>query len=189
MIDDARRFIRTSNKKYDLVLLDLVSGEVQPAHVFTQEGLRELRDILADDALVIVNFQGKFDMDQPELSLGPRSVLKTFASLGYDMFVSQRSDGEEQGRSSDLLIYGTPGGLDFKTALQQKLPYDDLFPFEEFTGGNFTPVPSISLQDALVLTDDKPNLELLNAPTILQWRTNKLEFVTVMLDKGLTIYQ
>jgi predicted membrane-bound spermidine synthase len=189
MIDDARRFIRTTNEKYDLVLLDLVSGEVQPAHVFTQEGLRELRDILTDDALVIVNFQGKFDMDQPELSLGPRSVLKTFASLGYDMFVSQRSDGEEQGRSSDLLIYGTPGGLDFKTALQQKLPYDDLFPFEEFTGDNFTPVPSISLQDALVLTDDKPKLELLNAPIILDWRKNKMKFtVEGMLEKGLPIY-
>jgi hypothetical protein len=63
-------------------------------------------------------------------------------------------------------------------------------PFEEFTGEDFTPVPIVNLQDALVLTDDKPNLELLNAPTILDWRKNKIKFtVEGLLDKGLPIYQ
>ncbi|WP_367392858.1 spermidine synthase [Lewinella sp. LCG006] len=189
VIDDARHFVNETTEKYDLVIFDLVSGEVQPWHVFTEEGLQDVREVLAEDALVIVNFQGLFDMENPELSRGPRSVLKTFQSVNYDMFISQR---EEDGTdlSSDLLMYGTPsGGLDFETALQQKLRYDDLFPFEEYTGDDFTPVPDVQLQDALVLTDDKPNLELLNAPTILDWRKNKMKFtVEGMLKKGLPIY-
>jgi hypothetical protein len=51
--------------------------------------------------------------------------------------------------------------------------YNALFPVEKFTGAHFAPVDEIQLQDALVLTDDKPNLELLNAPTILDWRKTK----------------
>lgn len=188
VIDDARHFMNEANEKYDLIILDLVSGEVQPWHVFTQEGLREMRDVLKDDALVIVNFQGLFDIDEPELSLGPRSVIKTLQSVGYEMFISQPIEGE-QGLADDLLMYGSPGGLDFGQALQQKLRYDDLFPFEEFTGEGFAPVPNLDLQGALVLTDDKPKLELLNAPTILQWRKNKMKFTQEgMLDKGLPIY-
>lgn len=188
VIDDARHFMNKTTEKYDLIILDLVSGEVQPWHVFTQEGLREMRTVLKDDALVIVNFQGLFDIDEPRLSLGPRSVIKTLESVGYQMFINQPEEGE-QGLADDLLMYGSPGGLDFGQALQQKLRYDDLFPFEEFTGEDFTPVPNIDLQDAMVLTDDKPKLELLNGPTILQWRKNKMKFTQEgMLDKGLPIY-
>lgn len=191
VIDDARHFVNETTEKYDLVIFDLVSGEVQPWHVFTEEGLQDVRAVLAEDALVIVNFQGLFDMENPELSRGPRSVLKTFQSVNFDMFISQREDDDESGLSSDLLMYGTPtGGLDFQVALQQKLRYDDLFPFEEYTGDDFTPVPDVQLQDALVLTDDKPNLELLNAPTILDWRKNKMKFtVEGILKKGLPLYE
>lgn len=188
VIDDARRFINETTEKYDLIIFDLVSGEVQPWHIFTQEGLQSARNVLTEDALVIVNFQGLFDLEDPRLSLGPRSVLKTFESIGYRMFVNTPVEGE-QGLADDLLMYGTPGGLDLEEALQQKLRYDDLFPFEDFTGADFSPVSNISLQDALVLTDDKPKLELLNIPTILQWRKNKMKFtVEGMLNKGLPLY-
>lgn len=189
VIDDARHFIRNTNEKYDLVILDLVNGEVQPSHVFTQEGLEELKTVLKEDALVIVNFQGRFDMEDPALSLGPRSVFKTFESVGYQMVINQPSEGE-QGLADDLLMYGSPGDLNFEQAFRQKLRYDDLFPFEEFTGEDFSPVPNLALEDAQILTDDKPNLEVINAPTILQWRKNKMKFTKEgIIQKGLPIYQ
>lgn len=189
IIDDARRFIRETDEKYDVVILDLVNGEVQPSHVFTQEGLEELKTVLTDDALVIINFQGRFDMEVPEYSQGPRSVYKTFESVGYEMFINQPME-KEQGLADDLLIYGTPGKLDFGTAFQQKIRYNELFPFKEYTGADFTPVAQVDLLDAVILTDDKPNLEILNAPTILEWRKNKMMFtIDGMVNKGLPIYQ
>lgn len=189
VIDDARHFIRNTDQQYDLVVLDLLNGEVQPSHIFTQEGFAELRRVLKKDALVIVNFQGSFDLNNLTLSRAPRSVLKTFEAAGYNMFLNQPPNGDK-GLVDDLLLYGTPGGFDFEQAFRQKLRYDDLFPFEEFTGEDFVPVGEIPMEDAIVLTDDKPNLEVLNAPTILQWRKNKIKFTREgILQKGLPIYR
>ncbi|HLP93645.1 MAG TPA: fused MFS/spermidine synthase [Saprospiraceae bacterium] len=188
-IDDARHFIKNSTEKYDVVVLDLVNGEVQPSHVFTQEGLQELKQILQDDALVIVNFQGRFDMEKPELSIGPRSVYKTFEAIGYKMFVSKRDAEDEKNLSADLLMYGTPGKLQFDSSFQKELRYNAIFPFEKFTADNYQPVTGFKVDDAQVLTDDKPNLELLNAPTILDWRKNKMVFtMDGLLKKGLSIF-
>lgn len=188
-IDDARHFIKNATEKYDLVVLDLVNGEVQPSHVFTKEGLLELKQILQDDALVIVNFQGRFDMEKPELSVGPRSVFKTFEADGYKMFVSKRDAEDEKNLSADLLMYGTPGQLQFDSILQKELRYNTIFPFEKFTADNYQPVSGFKVDDAQVLTDDKPNLELLNAPTILDWRKNKMVFtMDELLKKGLSIF-
>lgn len=190
IIDDARHYIRNTNKKYDVIILDIVNGEVQPSHVFTQEGLSEVKSILQNDALVIVNFQGRFDMEKPELSLGPRSVFKTFESVGFKMFVATRDDQDKKkSASADLLMYGTPEGLDFETSLQGSFRHNALFPFREFSAKDYIPVSAYSLQDAHVMTDDKPNLELLNAPTVLDWRTNKMEYtINGLLKKGVPIY-
>jgi predicted membrane-bound spermidine synthase len=189
LIDDARHFIKNTPKKYDLVVLDIVNGEVQPSHVFTEEGLGELRKILEKDALVIVNFQGRFDMEVPALSVGPRSVFKTFESVGFSMFAGKRSAEDQKNVSADLLIYGTPGKLDFDAAFQKGFRYNDIFTVEKFTLEDFKAVTGFSLADAQIMTDDKPNLELLNAPTILDWRKNKIEYtVNGLLNKGLLIY-
>lgn len=189
VIDDARHFVRNSKSKYDIVVLDLVNGEVQPSHIFTQEGLKELRKVLNDDALVIINFQGRFDMEEPTLSIGPRSVFKTFESVGYKMFVGKREASDEKNASADLLMYGTPSSLDFKAAFQDSLRYNKIFTFEKFLAEDFNPIVGFNLADAQVMTDDQPNLELLNAPTILEWRKNKIKYtVDGLLKKGLPIY-
>jgi predicted membrane-bound spermidine synthase len=36
-IDDGRHFIRACEKKYDLVVIDVLNGEIQPHHMFTME--------------------------------------------------------------------------------------------------------------------------------------------------------
>jgi predicted membrane-bound spermidine synthase len=185
-IDDARHYIRNTDKKYDLVILDIVNGEVQPSHMFTQEGLGELKAALNKDALVIVNFQGQLDTEDPTLSIAPRSVIKTFESIGYKMF-AVRNDSKSI--SADLLIYGTPGTLNIKKALSQNLRYNALFPNGYFSAVDYDPVSAYELGDVEVMTDDKPNLELLNTPTVLNWRKNKIEYtVNGLIKKGVSIY-
>jgi len=156
-IDDARHYIRNTDKKYDVVILDIVNGEVQPSHMFTQEGLRELKAALNEDALVIVNFQGQLDTEDPRLSLAPRSVIKTFESIGYKMFAVKN---ESKSISADLLIYGTPGSLNIKEALSQNLRYNELLPNDSFSAADYAPITVYELGDVDVMTDDKPNLEL-----------------------------
>ncbi len=186
IIDDARHYIRNTAKKYDVVILDIVNGEVQPSHMFTQEGLRELKTALNDDALVIVNFQGQLDTEDPVLSLAPRSVIKTFESIGYKMFAVKN---ESKSISADLLIYGTPGSLNIKEALSQNLRYNELLPNDFFSAADYAPITGYELGDVDVMTDDKPNLELLNTPTVLNWRKNKIEYtVNGLIKKGVPIY-
>ncbi len=185
-IDDARHYIRNTAKKYDVVILDIVNGEVQPSHMFTREGLKELRTALNDDALVIVNFQGQLDTEDPILSLAPRSVIKTFESIGYKMFAVKN---ESKSISADLLMYGTPGSLNIKEALSQNLRYNELLQNDHFSAADYTPITAYELGDVEVMTDDKPNLELLNTPTVLNWRKNKIEYtVNGLIKKGVPIY-
>ncbi|MCP1385778.1 spermidine synthase [Runella salmonicolor] len=186
IIDDARHYIRNTAQKYDVVILDIVNGEVQPSHMFTQEGLKELKTALNDDALVIVNFQGQLDTDDPTLSRAPRSVIKTFESIGYKMFAVRN---ESKSISADLLIYGTPGTLNIKEALSQNLRYNELLSNDHFSAADYAPITGYELGDVDVLTDDKPNLELLNTPTVLNWRKNKIEYtVNGLIKKGVPIY-
>lgn len=185
-IDDVRHYIRNTTKKYDVVILDIVNGEVQPSHMFTKEGLRELKAALNEDALVIVNFQGQLDTEDPRLSLAPRSVIKTFESIGYKMFAVKN---ESKSISADLLIYGTPGSLNIKEALSQNLRYNELLPNDSFSAADYAPITGYELGDVDVMTDDKPNLELLNTPTVLNWRKNKIEYtVNGLIKKGVPIY-
>ena len=186
IIDDARHYIRNTAKKYDVVILDIVNGEVQPSHMFTQEGLNELRTALNKDALVIVNFQGQLDTDDPTLSRAPRSVIKTFESIGYKMFAVRN---ENKSLSADLLLYGTPGSLNIKEALNQNLRYNELMPNDHFSAADYVPISGYELGNVEVMTDDKPNLELLNTPTVLNWRKNKIEYtVNGLIKKGVPIY-
>ncbi|MEW6722310.1 MAG: fused MFS/spermidine synthase [Candidatus Micrarchaeota archaeon] len=53
--DDARRYVRTTEKKYDLVVIDAFRGLSIPYHLTTKEFLSELKGAMAGDGVVIVN--------------------------------------------------------------------------------------------------------------------------------------
>ena len=91
--------------------------------------------------------------------------------------------------SADLLIYGTPGSLNIQEALSQNLRYNDILPNDHFSVADYIPISGYELGDVEVMTDDKPNLELLNTPTVLNWRKNKIEYtVNGLIKKGVPIY-
>ncbi|MCP4120409.1 MAG: hypothetical protein GY751_01505 [Bacteroidetes bacterium] len=179
-IDDARHYIRTTNESYDLVIIDLVLGEVQPAHVFSREGFEDLKKVIRDDALVIINFQG--NIDDPELSLGARSIYKTLEASGFhiDYYASR----DNQNATNDIFFLASLADLDY-VALMKDLRYNEWFLYDNFEYQHLISEEPVDLSDALVLIDDKPMLELINAKTILQWRQNKSELnLQLLLDQG-----
>lgn len=173
-IDDARHFIRQqkNKKKYDIVLIDLLHGEVQPNHIFTKEGLEELKYLLKEDATVIVNYQSNFDEpQQPFLS-----ILNTFWAANYDAIVAKPKDD----RPADYIYIASPS----------KLP-SELYDFNHmndccFNNKNvrhFINAPeyidknSIMLNNnsIVVLVDDKPILETMNKESIITWRKHMID--------------
>jgi spermidine synthase len=191
-IDDARHFIRDTDAQYDVVVIDLCIGEIQPSHVFSIEGFSDLKKILTEGALVIINFQGTFA--DPTLSMGPRSIYKTLLASGFN--VHHYAPAEFAGnKTQDIFLLASLQEFDYKTLMadlryNEYFPSYDWFPFDDFRYENLITDNVVNLDDAYVLVDDKPRLELLNSAAILQWRKNMIEHnISRLMDAGIPIYQ
>lgn len=143
-IDDARHYIRTCTKKYDLVILDMFKGEDPPSHVFTTESLEELKKLINPGATVFVNGMGYIN---GKAGLAMRSLYKTLAASGFHTAVLPTDPDPDQ---RNLLFYAS---------LQPLKP-----------NAHFIPENKIDLADAIVLTDEHPVLDLLNAEAAKRWR-------------------
>jgi spermidine synthase len=192
-IDDARHYIRNTDAKYDVVVIDLLIGEVQPTHVFSVEGFSDLKRILTEDALVIINFQGT--MTDPELSRGPRSIYKTLLASGFKVqhfSPGQKSDVTTQ---KDVFLLASLKEIDYKAEMadlryNKVFPTYEWFPYDGFGYEDLISEESVDLADAYLLVDDKPRLELLNSATILEWRKNMIEQnIRRLMGAGIAIYQ
>ncbi len=143
-VDDARHYIRTCNKKYDLIIFDTFKGEDPPNHVFTEESLSETKKILNPHGSIFVNSLGYI---KGKTGKSARSVYKTFLASGYKVEVLPTDPDPDQ---RNLLFYAS------------------LDPVKE--NPNFIPQKSIDLDDAVVLKDEYPVLDILNSAAAKRWR-------------------
>ena len=74
VIDDARHYIKTCGKKYDIVVFDTFLSESVPEHLLTLEGFEDTRKILNPEGMVMINFYGFI---KGETGRAARAVLKT----------------------------------------------------------------------------------------------------------------
>jgi spermidine synthase len=59
-ISDGRRFIKRTNKKYDIIFLDAYQNDFIPFHLTTAEFLKELKRRLKKDGVVVSNIASPF---------------------------------------------------------------------------------------------------------------------------------
>jgi len=143
-IDDARHYIKNCSQKYDVVIFDTFKGEDPPNHVFTAESLAETKKILNPGGTIFVNSMGYLD---GEMGKAMRSIYKTFLSSGFNVKILPTSPDPDQ---RNLLFYAS---------------LENLQPNK-----NYIPEESIDLKNAVVLTDDLPILDILNAKAAMRWR-------------------
>lgn len=187
IIDDARHFMRTTKEKYDIVVIDLLFGEIQPTHVFSVEGFEDLKNVMADDAIVLINFQG--NIFEPPYSIVPSSIYKTLVEAGFivDYFSSPDQEGEVS-LTKDIFFIASLREHDYKKAMRD-LRYNEWFPYEDYYYEDLITEKSLDLTFAYVLVDDKPRLEQLNTSMILNYRKNKIEgTIRKMIREGVFIY-
>jgi len=53
--EDGRRYLNSSHKKFDLIVLDVSNAEQQPYHLFTKEAFQSIAKSLSENGIVIVN--------------------------------------------------------------------------------------------------------------------------------------
>lgn len=148
VVDDARHYIKTTEKKYDVVIYDLYHSETPPVHLMTKEAFSEIKQMLNSEGVLVVNFYGFIEDKKGRAA---RSIYKTLLAQQFDVRL-YATEGEEKNRN--LLFMCGINELKVSKPVVHKL-IDEL---------------DINFDDALVLSDDKPILEHIYLDAALQWR-------------------
>ena len=180
-IDDGRHYINNTRNIYDIVIIDVLSGEVQPYQLFTLEAFNNLKKIIHPDALVMINFQGA--IDGPD-GLAGRSLFKTLESAGFKIqyFFSVDDVEREYNRYGDVLIIASLKEQNFMYIDDQRLNLCcQILAFEHF---ELITEKKLDYNDGIVLRDDQPIFEKLNIPFNEDWRKRRILSYTEELAKN-----
>ncbi|MCX6296865.1 MAG: fused MFS/spermidine synthase, partial [Bacteroidetes bacterium] len=148
-VDDGRHFIRNCKKKYDVIVMDMFRGEDPPNHVFTVESLTALKEMLNPNGIIFVNSLGYFE---GSIGKSMRSVYKTFQASGFNVKALTTDPNPDQ---RNILFYVSLGKIK-----PQKDFIDD---------------KKMDLNDAVVLKDEYPVLDILNAEAARRWRVMAIQ--------------
>lgn len=180
-VDDGRHYIRSCEKKYDLVIIDVLNGEIQPHHMFTMESFAEMKQILQPDGLLIVNNQGFL---LGEKGLGARSIYKTLEESGYKVRYYYAGDANNSG---DIHFIASPADFEMFFSPPEKVNECCLnFPVDYHALAISIDILSdenkLDLRDAEILTDDRPALATLYNYSFEEWRSKALQNMLTNLD-------
>jgi predicted membrane-bound spermidine synthase len=144
--DDARHYINKSEEKYTMVLFDIFKAEEQPAHVITKQSLVKLKAMLDPNSVVLINTHGYLTGTK---GLGTQCLLATLRDAGFQLKICASSEDEAY---RNLLIVASV--KPFELSL-----HNEVYPW-------------MIADDSVINDDDKPVMELLNAPANQEWRSN-----------------
>lgn len=165
VIDDARRFVNTCKKKYDIITLDLFLNESPPGHVLTIESFTTIKSLLNPGGIVMMNFYGYLTGEKGRAS---RCILKTFQEAGYQVELLA-TPGLEAYRN--LIFLASPEKKDFSKTNYSEPQLEQIDDLTEY----FIDQSTIDMTDAIVLTDNRPVLEKIYLPASVAWRRGSIE--------------
>ncbi len=174
IVDDARHYLETTSKKYDLIFFDVFKGEVQPPHVLSVEAFRRANSLLSENGMIIVNLNGYLC---GEIGKPGRSVYLTLKSVGLETRILP-TPGNESERNSLFIATKKPMAFHHvRTPLThhgKEVGLDSLF----------LDPSTLNLSDAIILADDKPILELLNVAASNKWRNDYNSTYNILFAKS-----
>ncbi len=187
IIDDARHYLKTTTKKYDVIVFDMLKGEVQPPYVLTKESFEEALKILKPGGLLLVNFQGHFDEVE---GLPFRSIVATLKAAGFSNTVFHVENCEPDSPCDFIII----GSVDVPDIAFDGNRINNCCIVEGFVQdlllGNRGLENNVGKGDAIVFTDDLPILEHINLKSIVEWRTNMIDNTTnKSLEEGVRLFK
>jgi predicted membrane-bound spermidine synthase len=161
--DDARRFLRASDVRYDLVFGDAYHGvHCIPAHLVTREFFELVRDRLGDRGIYIINVHGALE---GEGAIVFRSLARTLATVFQDQCVFSTAPDDRDAVQNIFLVaaaHDLPVDAIRHGDHAHRRLADDLF------RGYLAP-DEYDLADGVVFTDNYNPVEYLVARTL---RTN-----------------
>jgi len=144
IVDDARHYVRQTDKNYDLVAFDVLNGYSVVPHLLTEEAFTEIKAVLAPGGILTVNtlgFESHLSTDDPY----EKALFKTLAEVFPYVYVKATGYGFQ-----NIVFYCS----DYPLTLDSQFVPIDIFPDEE------TPV----------FTDDYNPVETLTTPHVEAFR-------------------
>ena len=179
IVDDARHYLEETQKKYDVIVFDAYRGEFPPPHVFSLESLTRAKSLLKKDGLIVVNYNGFLEGNPGRAA---RSIYKTLLAAGLEVRILP-TPGPEATRS--VVFVASRNKQDFHR-LRETLSNDGQ---QVDIEASFYDPQKLDLNDAVILTDDKPILELLNIPGGKVWRKTYTEMTKEFCKEGVPLFR
>ena len=145
--DDARHALYQLKKKYDIIVMDMFTGEVASSHVLSLEFFAKLKTMLNPNGFIFINTYGFLTGTAAK---GNLILLNTLQQVGFNYKICY---------SGNLAIE------DYRTLLL----FASVSKIEQELYATF-PEQNISLSNASISTDDKPVIEFANAEAGKRWR-------------------
>ena len=185
--DDARHYIRTCKKKYDIIILDMSAGENQPANIYTVACFKELQSILNDDGIVFLHYQnvleGKHD-------LAVKSIGSTLQTSGFHhKLINTQSDWK---LISELMFFASmkpagKGGIDLTSySFERRDRFSDPF---NFPTGQDIFIDDYDFSDGIILTDDNPIMDVLHVNALEMTRGGSINTtIPILLKEKIEVF-
>jgi len=159
IIDDARHYLETTEKTYDLIFFDVFKGDIPPPHVLSVECFEKAKTLLNKDGFLIVNFNGFLNGDN---GIPGRALYATLQAAGFDTRILPTPGAEEERNTLFLASLAPRDYRQLRSPLLHKglpVPLDSLFR-----------APASLERPETPFRDDRPNLDRLVLPAAAIWR-------------------
>ncbi len=178
-VDDASHYLRTTDRRYDLILFDVFQAEVPPAHLLTLETFQRLHERLSPEGFFIVNYSGYLS---GSTGRGARSIYRTLLEASEQVAVVPTSK-DEHARNNLFIASRKP--LDFSTPRMPLVVHGQAYRLTDLV----LDPEAIVLDDAIVLRENRPVLEKLNLEAAARWRRASYDYFTApLIEKGMPIF-
>lgn len=177
-IGDGRRFLRESNKRYDLIFSDVYYSFFSvPIHFTTGEFFSLAKEKLSGDGVIVANFIGDLEVGKSSLTF---SLIKTFRSVfPNSFFFALDSPNSKQGQNIIFLGINNEKKISFADS-SSKDPKEKIL---NKLGSKLINLSSIDLNSYPALTDNYAPIEYLTA----QLLKRSLEKTTTIFDADRTM--
>ena len=157
--EDARRYVKATDQRYDIVIVDCYYADSLPSHLVTDEFFREVKAKMSPDGVLAYNLIGAVQGDHSRLF---RSIYRTAGGVWSGMYVFPIGIGSDRSPDSrrNIVVLASDSGVS-RDLLMRRIA--------DRVGGRVT-VPGFEsfgrdLYGGVIEMGDVPNLTDAYAPT------------------------
>jgi len=109
-IEDARAFLRRTDRRYDLIVHDTFTGGTTPEHLLSLEVLQRVHALLRPGGVLALNFVGYYESSQAEASF---AVARTVRAVFRHVHAYRDSAPDPTEPVGNILFFASDDALDF----------------------------------------------------------------------------